>query len=92
MRVKDLIDQLSGFNPDAPVYLMTLGMDGVCFEARECAPNGRCGEPYVELSTEDVPEEWLGEQIVRTLALSGDVPVVRSDALLGTNQTRESAK
>lgn len=64
MKVKELMELLSGFNSESSVHLLTLN-GGICFEARECGPNGRCGVQHVELSTKDVPEEWLGDEIIK---------------------------
>ena len=60
MTVKELKEILENCDGATPVLIMTLGGYGEVFDAAECLPNGRCKVNHMELTTVDVPGEYLG--------------------------------
>ena len=63
MIVRDLLLLLRKFDPEAEVQLLSVGGSGSVDEARYVKANGRCSSDHVELSCNDVPEEWLGDEV-----------------------------
>jgi hypothetical protein len=65
MTVAELIEALADCAGDMPVVMNALGWGGTedVWEVRQCKADQRCKVPYVELSSEDVPEEYLGDEL-----------------------------